>query len=214
MDFKHRQGPAAEATEWLTLTEAAEALRVHPTTLRRWADSGQVPVFLTPGGHRRFAASDVRHIAARRHSVRKVGPVERIWADQALSMARKQLAAQEGERWLKQHDGGARDRNRQMGQQLMGLILEYLTAEEDDGPQLAQARDIGGHYGRASREIGLPLTDALRAAMFFRDTLTTSAVQLPENVRIPTGSQVRLVTRISRIINEVQLGVAEAYAPS
>jgi excisionase family DNA binding protein len=209
-----RQDPAPESTQWLTLTEAAEALRVHPTTLRRWADSGQVPVFLTPGGHRRFAASDVRHIAARRHAVRKVGPVERIWADQALAMARKQLAAQEGERWLQQHDGGARDKNRQMGQQLMGLILEYLTTEDDDGPQLAQARKTGATYGEMSRAMGLPLTDALRAAMFFRDTLTTSAIQLPDNVRIPTGSQVRLVTRINRIINEVQLGVADAYASS
>jgi excisionase family DNA binding protein len=209
-----RQEPTPDATQWMTLTEAAEALRVHPTTLRRWADSGQVPVFLTPGGHRRFAASDMRHIAARRHAVRKVGPVERIWADQALASARQQLAAQEGERWLKQHDGGARDRNRQMGQQLMGLILEYLTDDEDDGPQLAQARTIGAHYGRASRELGLPLPDAMRAAMFFRDALTTSAVQLPENVRIPTGSQVRLVMRINRIVNEVQLGVAEAYASS
>lgn len=210
----HRQDPTPEVTQWLTLTEAAEALRVHPTTLRRWADSGQVPVFLTPGGHRRFAASDVRHIAARRHAVRRVGPVERIWADQALSMARKQLAAQEGERWLMQHDGGARDRNRLMGQQLMGLILEYLTSEDDDGPQLAQARKTGAHYGQLSRDMGLPLVDALRAAMFFRDTLTTSAIQLPDNVRIPTGSQVRLVTRINRIVNEVQLGVADAYAAS
>jgi excisionase family DNA binding protein len=210
----NRQGPTPEATRWLTLTEAAEALRVHPTTLRRWADSGQVPVFLTPGGHRRFAASDVRHIAARRHSVRRVGPVERIWADQALAAARKQLGAQEGERWLKQHDGSARDKNRHMGQQLMGLILDYLTAEDDDGPQLEEARKMGTQYGTASHEMGLPLTDALRAAMFFRDTLTTSAIQLPDNVRIPTSSQVRLVTRINRIINEVQLGVADAYAAS
>src|SRR5262245_27705725 len=209
-----RQEPTPDATQWMTLTEAADALHLHPTTLRRWADSGQVPVFLTPGGHRRFAASDMRQIAARRHAVRKVGPVERIWADQALAAARQQLVAQESERWLKQHDGGARDRNRQMGQQLMGLILEYLTDDDEDGPQLAQARTIGSHYGRASRDLGLPLTDALRAAMFFRDALTTSAVQLLENVRIPTGSQVRLVMRINRIVNEVQLGVAEAYAAS
>lgn len=207
-----RQGSTDNETRWLTLTEAAENLRVHPTTLRRWADTGQIPVFLTPGGHRRFAASDVKHIAARRRSVRRVGPVERIWADQALDLARRQLADQEQERWLKRHDSAARDRNRQMGQQLMGLILEYVTGTtEDDGP-VQQARSIGVQYGHASRELGLPLTDALRAAMFFRDSLTTSAVQLPDNVRIPTGSQVQLVTRISRIANEVQLGVAEAYA--
>lgn len=207
-----RQGTTAEETRWLTLTEAAEALRVHPTTLRRWADSGQVPVFLTPGGHRRFAASDVQHMATRRHAVRRVGPVERIWADQALTLARKQLAQQEQERWLRKHDSSTRMRGRQMGHQLMSVILEYVTSESDDERLIGQARNIGRQYGRSSRDLGLPLTDALRAAMFFRDTLTTSAVQLPDNVRIPTGSQVRLVGRISRIANEVQLGVAEAYA--
>jgi len=199
---------------WLTLTEAAEALRVHPTTLRRWADSGQIPVFLTPGGHRRFAQSDVRHMAVRRHSVRRVGPVERIWADQALEYARQQLANQEQERWLRKHDPQARDQNRQMGHQLMTLILDYVTSEGDDEKMVEQARSIGNLYGKVSRDLGLPLTDALRAAMFFRDTLTTSAIQLPENVRIPTGSQVRLVSRISEIVNEVQLGVADAYAAS
>ena len=39
---------------WLTLSEAAEQLGVHPTTLRRWADNGDIPVSVTPGGHRRF----------------------------------------------------------------------------------------------------------------------------------------------------------------
>jgi hypothetical protein len=96
----------------------------------------------------------------------------------------------------------------------MALILEYVTSEEDDERHMQQARAIGRHYGTVSRELGLPLTDALRAAMYYRDTLTTSAIQLPDNVRIPTGSQVRLVSRISEIVNEVQLGVADAYAGS
>lgn len=208
------QEPTSNDTQWLTLTEAADALRVHPTTLRRWADSGQIPVFLTPGGHRRFAMSDVKDIAARRHSVRRVGPVERIWAEQALKQARMKLAEQEQSRWMKIQDDRGRDRHRNMGQQLMGLILDFLTSEEEDESLVRRAREFGRHYGRASRELRLPLTEALQAAMFFRDTLTTTAVQLPENIRIPTGSQVRLVNRIGRIVNEVQLGVADAYAVS
>ncbi len=209
-----RQETFSSDTQWLTLTEAAEALRVHPTTLRRWADSGQIPVFLTPGGHRRFAASDVKDIGTRRHSVRRVGPVERIWADQALRQARELLAKQEQTRWLRRHDPRARDRQRQMGQQLMALILDYITTDEETGNHLARAREMGRGYGRMSRELRLPLADVLQAAMFFRDTLTTTAIQLPDNIRIPTGSQVRLVGRIGRIINEVQLGVADAYTAS
>src|SRR6266542_4565888 len=39
---------------WLTLTQASRKLGVTPNTLRRWADHGQIPSFVTPGGHRRF----------------------------------------------------------------------------------------------------------------------------------------------------------------
>ncbi|MCB9434622.1 MAG: helix-turn-helix domain-containing protein, partial [Ardenticatenaceae bacterium] len=50
---------------WLPLKQAASLLDVHPTTLRRWADSGDIPVLLTPGGHRRFALSDIQAFTER-----------------------------------------------------------------------------------------------------------------------------------------------------
>ena len=46
-----QQLPETEA--WLSLKAASKKLNVHPTTLRRWADNGDIPVMLTPGGHRR-----------------------------------------------------------------------------------------------------------------------------------------------------------------
>ena len=49
---------------WLPLSLAAARLNVHPTTLRRWADNGDIPFLLTPGGHRRFAVSDIEEFAS------------------------------------------------------------------------------------------------------------------------------------------------------
>ena len=43
------------ATAWIGLGEASRILGIAPGTLRRWADSGRVPVFTTLGGHRRFS---------------------------------------------------------------------------------------------------------------------------------------------------------------
>ncbi len=43
----------------LRLSEAAALLSVHPDTLRRWADAGQVPCTRTPGGERRFLRTDI-----------------------------------------------------------------------------------------------------------------------------------------------------------
>src|SRR5512141_2507723 len=50
----------ASSEHWLDLSEAAHYLGVHFTTLRRWADAGQVPCIRTPGGRRRFAAADLQ----------------------------------------------------------------------------------------------------------------------------------------------------------
>jgi excisionase family DNA binding protein len=42
---------------WLTVREAAGFMGVSEPTLRKWTDSGRIPVFRTPGGHRRYLQS-------------------------------------------------------------------------------------------------------------------------------------------------------------
>lgn len=47
----------------LTSTEVAERLDVTPSSVKRWASSGQLPCRITAGGHRRFARADVEAFA-------------------------------------------------------------------------------------------------------------------------------------------------------
>jgi excisionase family DNA binding protein len=51
--------PAGGGLDWLTLGQAASHLGVAQSTVRKWADSGRLPAFYTPGGHRRFRRSDL-----------------------------------------------------------------------------------------------------------------------------------------------------------
>src|SRR2546425_5992451 len=51
--------PTRDRGDWLTLGEGSRIPGVGPDTLRRWADSGKVEVFTTPGGHRRFMRSSI-----------------------------------------------------------------------------------------------------------------------------------------------------------
>ncbi|GAA4692542.1 helix-turn-helix domain-containing protein [Nocardioides conyzicola] len=44
--------------------EVASMLYVHPRTVTRWAGSGKITSVLTPGGHRRFALSEVLRLMA------------------------------------------------------------------------------------------------------------------------------------------------------
>jgi excisionase family DNA binding protein len=51
--------PAGGGLDWLTLGQAAEYLGVAQSTIRKWSDTGRLPAFYTPGGHRRFRRGDL-----------------------------------------------------------------------------------------------------------------------------------------------------------
>jgi excisionase family DNA binding protein len=60
------QAPTSNASTWLSLGPASRLLGVDPGTLRRWADDGRIPVYTTPGGHRRFDRRALERLAAER----------------------------------------------------------------------------------------------------------------------------------------------------
>jgi len=45
--------------EILTPSQVAAIFGVHPGTVKKWADKGQIAGFKTPGGHWRFRRGDV-----------------------------------------------------------------------------------------------------------------------------------------------------------
>ncbi len=52
--------------EYMTPTQVAERLLVSPVTVRQWAQKGLLEAETTPGGHRRFARSEVERFARER----------------------------------------------------------------------------------------------------------------------------------------------------
>lgn len=204
----------SNSDEWLTLTAAAERLGIHPTTLRRWADEGQIPHITTAGGHRRFAAADVAHMANTRRGLRAGGHLEQVWAQKALTQTRAVIPAQREVRWLAHGSDAERDVLRQLGRRLMGVLMQYLAlpdGDPDSSAILSEAESIGRQYGLLTHQNGLSLTEALQATMFFRDTLVETAVQLPESTPIRPETNSRILRRISHVLNQVQLAMASAY---
>src|SRR6185503_5986040 len=45
--------------EWLSLSDAAKLLGVHPSTVRLWSDKGVLPTHRTSGGHRRYRRNEM-----------------------------------------------------------------------------------------------------------------------------------------------------------
>ncbi len=196
---------------WLSLKQAAAQLNVHAATLRRWADSGEIPYMLTPGGHRRFAQSDIQRFAESHRVARHDVSLAEAWADRAMTRARQELPERSTAGWLAALDEPMRERHRALGRRLMGLTLQYVSA--DDGAHLLdEARLLGKDYGELSKMAGASLKDALQAALFFRDKLLEATLELSETAKVRPGDSARLVKRINVLLNAVQLAIAEVYA--
>ena len=54
---------AADTRSYLRTAEVADILHVSPKTVARWAKEGKLPFLKTLGGHRRFPAAEIRHLA-------------------------------------------------------------------------------------------------------------------------------------------------------
>lgn len=199
---------------WLSLQQASELLGVHPATLRQWADQGRVRVFRTPGGHRRFAEEDVRSLIAKPAGEPQRASGVQVLVQSALGRTRLEVTGGRlvDEPWYRQFDEVNKARHRELGRELMNLLMRYLVlnGEGEEGQRieiLKQARQIGHSYGTLAHLEGLSLTDAMRAFLFFRDFLQESVIQGQQIASDP----IALVRQINRYVNEVLLAMVHAF---
>ncbi len=186
------------APKWLTLSQAARILGVHPATLRNWADAGLIPSFRTVGGHRRFTREAIDAFVSV-HSQGALLTQARLpqpMVQQALETTRARLPhARTGAAWYEKFDEDTRARKRREGRQLFALALQYVAKPEERPLILSRARELGHRYGRDSVQFDVSLVDTLKAIMFFRrallDTLEaggdTRSGQTPASFRVTQG---------------------------
>jgi excisionase family DNA binding protein len=194
---------------WLTLSEAAKRLSVHPKTLRRWADEGDIPCMLTPGGHRRFAMSDVSVLMRTGKSSGPKAQIARSWARRATADVRGRI--RDAEVLIGELDEESRREYRKLGRSLLGLITKYASASSDDDSMTAEAIEMGRDYARLSRRTGLSVSDALKMSMFFRETVTGAALEMSDGFYTRAGTESELIRMINLLINNVQMAVVEVY---
>jgi hypothetical protein len=145
---------------------------VGPDTLRRWADTGRVESYATPGGHRRFLRSSLEAMinAPRRHRY----DMERL-ADSTRTIAgelhrRMQRTGYGTQPWQSRLSGAQRDAFRRWGQATFNLVIEYVsTAKRGERALiLAEAEKMGALYGAEASKAGLSLAETIEAFLFFR----------------------------------------------
>lgn len=202
-----------DPSEWVSLGEAADLLGVHPTTVRHWADSGDLPSQRTPGGHRRFRRGDLAKWASMRDKASAATEAQ-LMMQSALGRARMEIGdgQLEGKPWYEQLDEQARKTHSVLGRRLLELMARYLAEPDNCAALLEEVRALGAEYAALSLSRNLSLSDSVRAFLFFRDLLAETTIQLTETLspHAPLDCGLR-VRQVNHMTDELLLAIIEAY---
>lgn len=201
--------PSARA-HWLSLKEASQLLGVHFTTLRKWSDDGQIRVFRTPGGHRRFSVSDLRRFLEARASHTPPADSD-SFVDAAVGQVRAEIekVRHEHPKWAEVLSAEERDMTRQRGRQLFSLAVAYVLKPAQREQLLVEGRRLGFDYGIEAAQVGMPLVEAGRAVQFFRSQL--SKIVHTENSYGLDADDIRIQSAIDEFIDEILYAVLSGY---
>lgn len=200
---------AVDRERWLTLGQACRMLGIDESTLRRWADNGQVRAFRTLGGHRRFAEADIRELLAGGHD----GQRYRELGDLTVTRVRRQLhrsPAREAA-WYTTVDETSRERLRPLGRRLAALAADYLGRRSRRSALLENARELGHEYGRELAASGLPLAQAVEAFIFFRRSLDDATKQASQRHGLSANDALGAYEQVTALADQVLIGLTEAY---
>lgn len=204
----------AEATspEWLTLGAASRLLGVSESTIRRWADSGEVRSFRTAGGHRRVAAEDIRAILER--GTRGRAPEADRIGSLALARVRRRLARTKGTpvmAHLQTLDEASRERLRLLGRQLVDLFARCIAGGSRHERFVDDARAIGREYGRVLVQAGVGIGTAVAMFNRLRRSLEETASQTASEARLSADRAVEAIEHILELADVVLEGMADLY---
>jgi excisionase family DNA binding protein len=168
--------------DWLSLSEAARHLGVHPSTVRAWADHGYLPAQRTQGGHRRFKRTDIEQ-RMHTHWEGSSPEANSIYAN-VLRNTRVQISESnlETEKWYRKMDEEAREQYRLSGRSLVQGLIGHLTSSES-GLE-AEARSLGYEYASRGQRVGLTSVEAAHAFQFFRTRVMDAILSAYESAEV------------------------------
>lgn len=197
--------PVAGATRWISLRQACSILGVNQSTVRRWADSGSVRAFRTPGGHRRLAEEDLIAIT-------ETTPARLQSA--AITHIRHELGEQRFSGWQGRVAGTSADALRPLGRRLVELVGDAIARRRPQATIEHEIDEIGRQYGALLLESRMPLPSAIEAFTFFRRSLDETACLLGERRDLDFEEMARARGQIAMLADRVLVCLAAAYSGS
>jgi excisionase family DNA binding protein len=194
--------------DWLSLSDAATILGVHPSTVRLWSDKGILPVHKTQGGHRRYRRNEISLWAESSFP-------SRFDANQIMQEIMRSLRIQisegslEAESWYQKLDEEARAQYRLSGRSIFHGLMNYLASEGEDADTEAYA--IGYEYASRARRYNLSYVDATCAFLFFRNILVEAVIKTCGEVKMPMMQTSQMYAKMHTFTDGILVSLLQTY---
>ena len=197
--------------EWLSLSDAADLLGVHPSTVRIWSDKGVLPVHKTQGGHRRFKRGELLLWAESNSTSRGEAPEPEGMMQEVVKNIRMQISegGLQEETWYQKLDEDARAQYRLSARSLFQGLMTYMATNGREAESEAYA--IGYEYASRARRYSLSYVDAAKAFLFFRETLVESVIKVYTEANIPARRATEMYSRMHAFTDEILISLLETY---
>jgi excisionase family DNA binding protein len=197
--------------EWLSLSDAAKLLGVHPSTVRLWSDKGVLPTHKTQGGHRRYKRGEITlwSEAASKSRLEALKPESMM--QEVIRNVRMQISegSLEAESWYQKLDEDARVQYRQTARSLFHGLMNYVASNGEEAASEAYA--IGYEYASRAHRYSLNYVDAARAFLFFRNTLIESVVKVYSEANISSGQSAEMFHKMHIFTDEILISLLKTY---
>jgi excisionase family DNA binding protein len=178
--------------EWLSLSDAAKVLGVHPSTVRLWSDKGVLPTHKTQGGHRRYKRNEIS-----------------LWAEASRRAGTIESEGMLNEDWYQKLDEDARAQYRMSGRSLFHGLMNHVATNGADSASEAHA--IGYEYASRAHRYNLNYVDAVRAFLFFRNALIESVVKVYSDANVPSGQTAGMFHKMYGFTDEVLVSLLKTH---
>jgi len=207
--------PAGESARqvWLTLGAASSLLGVSESTIRRWADAGEIRSYRTSGGHRRILEEDLRTIVASATTYAVSRDTDRI-SDIALARVKRRISRGRQGHSLDHFETlspDAIDRLRLLGRQVVDLFARYIASDSKKERFSEDARTIGREYGRSLVAEHVGLTAAVATFNSMRRSLEETASQIASEAELTAEEAVEAIESTLELADVMLEGMASVY---
>ena len=197
---------------WINLSEAADILGVHFTTLRRWADAGDIECMRTPGGRRRFRTEVINQFL-QPHQQTPISNLPLEIEHRLINHTRRDLKKLNSntENWMVPFNDDQKLQFRQTGSRLIALLMQYSNRKDNGGAFLEEGKRLSASYGIVCYQAGLPVTYTIQAFLFFRRSILDAVHETGYLGEINDPGSHQLYQRVSFFFDEMLITLVSQY---